>query len=434
MVLRILEVTHSWEALGAGGAERSAGALTNALNRSGMAQATLVSCVRPGTANSGAPFGVDTASGAVLVESSTDWSFFSWEDPRFVENWRSLLLTRKPDVVHLHHYAQAGIELPSVIKSTLPGALVVLTLHEYMGICARSGQMVDSQGRLCRGAAVRKCASCMGWEPSFVAARDHYIRRGFRDVDVFISPSQFLADRYVEWGVDPSKLHVLPNALAPMNAVSDNEASRHGSESLVVTYLGQHTPFKGIDVFLDSVMMLRSSVRKRFTFNLYGGEAERFGEDFARMISSHPAVALGHVKSMGPYANEDVGRILSATDAIVVPSIWWENSPVVIEEALHARVPVLCSDIGGMSEKVVSGRDGWHFARGSANSLAALFTRLAESEDLVAVSRMRKPLNSDLVARLHLEVFHQSMEARGSVASLGAGAPGLEPSNLTGPT
>lgn len=409
--MKILEVTHNWEALGVGGAERSAGALTNALNRTGMAEASLVACVRPGTTNAGAPFGFDADSGTVLVESSTDWAFFSWDDPRYAEHWRDLLQARQPDVVHMHHYAQAGMELPALVKSTLPGALVAVTLHDYMAVCARSGQMVDNEGRLCTSASVRKCASCMGWDVPYVAARNHYVSTGLRDIDLFLSPSRFLASRYVDWGVDPAKMHVVPNALEPHDTTSHDD-SQVPPGVLVVSYLGQHTPFKGIGVFLDSVMLLKRSVRKRFAFNLFGSGSERFGEDFARGILEHPAIESGFVKYMGPYANQDVGKILSATDAIVVPSIWWENSPVVIEEALAARVAVLCSDVGGMREKVMHGRDGWHFARGSATSLAGLLAQIAEDPDLVKLVSMRKTPSAELVARLHLELFHMARGAR----------------------
>jgi glycosyltransferase involved in cell wall biosynthesis len=55
---------------------------------------------------------------------------------------------------------------------------------------------------------------------------------------------------------------------------------------------------------------------------------------------------------------------------VVVPSIWWENSPLVIQEAFLYGRPVICSDVGGMAEKVRHGIDGLHFAVGDPASLA----------------------------------------------------------------
>ena len=57
-------------------------------------------------------------------------------------------------------------------------------------------------------------------------------------------------------------------------------------------------------------------------------------------------------------------------DVVLVPSIWWENSPLVIQEALRNGVPILCSDIGGMAEKVRDGIDGMHFPMGNPVALA----------------------------------------------------------------
>ena len=102
--------------------------------------------------------------------------------------------------------------------------------------------------------------------------------------------------------------------------------------------------------------------------------------------------------------------ILDSVDAIVVPSTWWENSPVVIEEALARRVPVICSDIGGMAEKVRDGIDGWHFQAGSANSLADVIARVPSLLPLPAVS-MRLPLAMAEVTDLHTEIYLAAIAA-----------------------
>jgi glycosyltransferase involved in cell wall biosynthesis len=79
----------------------------------------------------------------------------------------------------------------------------------------------------------------------------------------------------------------------------------------------------------------------------------------------------------GPYVRRELYRLMAAIDWVVVPSIWWGNSPLVIEEAPAHRRPVVCSDIGGMAEKVRPGKDGFHFPVGDALTLARLLVRLA---------------------------------------------------------
>ena len=69
-------------------------------------------------------------------------------------------------------------------------------------------------------------------------------------------------------------------------------------------------------------------------------------------------------------------------DWVIVPSIWWENSPLVIQEAFHFGRPVICSDIGGMAEKVADGVDGLHFRANDATSLAETMRRAMEDAGL----------------------------------------------------
>src|SRR4029079_16401012 len=70
-------------------------------------------------------------------------------------------------------------------------------------------------------------------------------------------------------------------------------------------------------------------------------------------------------------------------DVLIVPSVWFENSPITIHEAFLTRTPVIASDIGGMQEYVRDGRDGLQFAVGDDADLAAKMTRFLDEPDLV---------------------------------------------------
>ena len=85
---------------------------------------------------------------------------------------------------------------------------------------------------------------------------------------------------------------------------------------------------------------------------------------------------------VGRYQPEALPRLMAGVDWVVVPSIWWENSPLVIQEAfLHGR-PVICSDIGGMAEKVTDGINGLHFSARDAVSLASTLRRAVTTPEL----------------------------------------------------
>src|SRR5262249_57931996 len=68
-----------------------------------------------------------------------------------------------------------------------------------------------------------------------------------------------------------------------------------------------------------------------------------------------------NVTLVGRYAHGDLPRLMANIDWVIVPSIWWENSPLVIQEAFAYGKPVICSDIGGMAEKVTDRVNGLHF-------------------------------------------------------------------------
>jgi glycosyltransferase involved in cell wall biosynthesis len=98
---------------------------------------------------------------------------------------------------------------------------------------------------------------------------------------------------------------------------------------------------------------------------------------------------------------------MRGVDAVLVPSIWWENSPVVIQEAFRNNRPVICSDIGGMAEKVRDKVDGYHFPVGSGLELSYLLKRLYEDRSLLrgVQSTMRVPPGEREVLAQHLSLY-----------------------------
>jgi glycosyltransferase involved in cell wall biosynthesis len=89
-----------------------------------------------------------------------------------------------------------------------------------------------------------------------------------------------------------------------------------------------------------------------------------------------------NVTFAGPYDHASLPGLMAAADWVMVPSRWWENSPLVIQEAfLHGR-PVICSDIGGMAEKVTDGVNGLHFRAGNADRLAETIVRAVSTDRL----------------------------------------------------
>ena len=86
----------------------------------------------------------------------------------------------------------------------------------------------------------------------------------------------------------------------------------------------------------------------------------------------------------GRFENDRIAKILSEIDVLVVPSLWYENSPLTIHEAFLARVPVVAAGLGGMAEFVQDGANGLHFEFGSSEDLYRKLTMLERDRSLIA--------------------------------------------------
>ena len=320
-----------------------------------------------------------------------------------------LLTELKPNVVHAHHYAHMGLEFLWIIKKIDPSIKVVLTLHEYMAICKHNGQMVKTtRNELCRSSSPEDCRRCY---PESTAEdfwlRKHRFERYFDCVDHFISPSQFLRDRYIQWGIHPDRITVIENgqdhvtAPSPRSIQNDEERNRFA-------FFGQVNPYKGIDVLLEALHVMRKHERRKISLEVHGAGLESQPEWFRDRIEElrRPLIKQGVVEWVGPYAPDELRSRMANIDWVCVPSVWWENSPMVIQEAFLNQRPLLVSNIGGMAEKVTDGIDGLHVPVANAHAWVDAF-RKARSPDLWSKchGNIKKPLDHIEICNKHLKVI-----------------------------
>lgn len=296
-------------------------------------------------------------------QSIGDWMMLKAAHRRSVtEGFVELLRALRPTVVHAHHYAHLGVEFLRVIKEFDPGIKVYLTLHEYMAICNNQGQMIKTNGRLCSRESLDDCRACF---PQYSVQdfwrRKHFIQSHFEYVDGFVSPSEFLRQRYIAWGIPADKIVVIENGqddaapLPPRPLAEGETRNRFG-------YFGQINPFKGLDVLLKALTDMPKAERKKIVLEVHGANLETQTGEFRDKIKelADPLIKQGVVQWVGPYQPHEIRSRMAGIDWMVIPSVWWENSPMVIQEAFVCGRPVIGSDIGGMAEKIRDGVDGLH--------------------------------------------------------------------------
>jgi glycosyltransferase involved in cell wall biosynthesis len=280
---------------------------------------------------------------------------------------------------HFHHVWRVGLDLIAALMDARPDARFVVTLHEMLAICAHHGQMVRTKGReLCQGYAPALCASCFPDQtPRHFALRRATYLALLQRFEVAIYPSHFIRDRFQAWGLKSPHEMVLENYLGDEHARFPRIAQPDGARGTDFAFFGQPTPFKGLDVLLRG-FALALKQDPRLSLAVFGCERE----DVVRMfptIAEALESAGSSVFFSGRYDQADVLDLMQTCGWVVVPSIWWENSPLVIQEALRAGVPLIVSNVGGMAEKVRPGVDGLQFKRGNPLDLSRVLVAAAAS-------------------------------------------------------
>lgn len=386
---RVLQICHNHPKVRPGGAEVYAHELHRHLRHRDDWEPTFLARSGPPQSPHGAPHegtrispveGTDDEYLLYPEDFDFDWMFGTMRQHKriYTDDLRRFLLTLQPDVVHFQHTLFIGYDAVREVRRTLPDAVIVYTLHEFLPICHNKGQMVRTMDRsLCAEASPRRCGECFpNMAPDEFLLRERFVKASLDLVDLFVAPSGTLLERFVEWGIPRERMLLEDYGRVPAPTVGD--APRQAPHDSLGIF-GQLNPFKGIDVLLRAMRRLGEGGPH---LRVHGANLDLQEHSFRDEISSLLADLDDRVSDLGPYPPERAGEMMAAVDWVVVPSVWWENSPLVIQEAFAQRRPVICSDVGGMAEKVTDGLNGLHFRVGDADSLAAAIRRAVATEGL----------------------------------------------------
>jgi glycosyltransferase involved in cell wall biosynthesis len=389
---KVLYVLHNHPAIFPGGAEMYALELFEALRGSDEIEPLLVARADLRHAKE---HGLYTGSTFKTVEGDPQQYFMFTEfedfDPvlgtssaksLFTQDFAEFLRTHQPQVVHFQHTHLIGYDIVTATRRALSQAPIVYTLHEYLPICMREGQMIRTERKgneLCTHASPRRCNECYPWisAPHFFL-REQFIKSHFANVDLFLSPSQFLRQRYIEWGIPPERIRLEELGRRRVPQAPQTETERQRTR---LGFFGQLTPFKGAETLLEAMKLLAPR-RPDVHLYLHGAYVEYFAETYGQKFLELVEETQSNVTYAGAYEHHDLPRLMRDIDWVVVPSRWWENSPLVVQEAFMHHRPVICSGLGGLAEKVQDEINGLHFLVGRPDSLATVIERAATEAGL----------------------------------------------------
>ncbi len=314
-----------------------------------------------------------------------------------------------PDVVHIGHLSHLTTGIPEISRNH--GSKVAFTFHDFWLACPRgqftqTGLGEEEIWRSCSGQNDEKCARyCysnrwtgtsmnnekdMAFWSSWVDTRMKEIGRQIGTIDLFLSPANSLRKRMIEeLDLPPEKVIYEPYGF-DLTRLSGRV--RQPEDDFVFGYIGRIVPAKGIDHLIRAFGMVEGESRLR----IWGRPTFPDGQALTRIAESLPDTKQERIEWMPEYRNEDiVTEVFNHVDVIMVPSIWDENSPLVIQEAQQARVPVITSSHGGMGELVRHGVNGLTYRHRDVDELADRMNYAVKEQGKMVKLGKRGFLSSD---------------------------------------
>jgi len=267
-------------------------------------------------------------------------------DRDVVQNFQAVLDDYKPDVVHLHNIHSYLSPVVGLLAHKR-GIRVVWTLHDYKLLCPRYDCLLD--GKPCeqcitgntQGVIAHRCMKG-SLAASFVARFESikWNRNVLKqNTDLFICPSQFMAQMMEKGGFDPNKMVVLNNFLDPVKYERYQSGGGNTTREDYYCFVGRLSPEKGIEDLLE--------VASRLPYRLKvagGGPLES-----AMRIKY---ADCSNIEFLGMIDAVQVANLLAGARLSVTPSQWYENNPLSVVESLCAGTPVAGSQIGGIPELI----------------------------------------------------------------------------------
>lgn len=323
---------------------------------------------------------------------------WEYDNPWIGAHLSQYLAEENPDIFHLMSgYLMTAATIKAAKSLGIP---VALTLTDFWFICSRH-TLQRTSGQLCVENTSLDCVRCWLEEkrrfrlpaqkmPAFtdtmwrkmqalpavservaeVDDRVATLRAALSEVDVAICPSNFLKQIYVNKGFEARRMYFLRQGLAQMSSALPQKPP---STRLRIGYIGQIAPHKGVHVLVDAFLKLgRASSQAQL--KLYG-DMTRFPE-YYRDLQSKAAKSWKdgqtneQIRFLGTFEHHQLSQIYEGIDVLVVPSLWYENSPNVILEAFAHQTPVIASNLGGMAELVADMKTGILFAPNNPDDLA----------------------------------------------------------------
>ncbi len=290
-----------------------------------------------------------------------------WKDKKLTKNITDKLKDFKPAVIH-HHFGA----MPTLINSIIAGNELripqIVTFHQFWPLCYR-GTYWDFDGNVCRDRNI--CGRCILTIPVIDKLMDMRWKKTvdwiFSSISHFITYSKFMKEKLEKVGVEKENVSVIPYGVDFENIPSGNSKREY------VIFSGRLSREKGVDLFIKAVSKIKRKECK--TVIIGDGPQRKEYENLAKNPRLNVRFA-GWVHDRNEYY-----QYLKKAYCVLVPSLWIENSPLVIGEAFACKTPVIGTNSGGILELINESCAGFVVER-DADEIAEKIKILIEDEKL----------------------------------------------------
>jgi glycosyltransferase involved in cell wall biosynthesis len=417
--MRILHLVHQYMPEKVGGTEL----YTQTIAQFQVAQGDEAAIFTPAVANGRFPqpeleSGVRVYRVPVGARSATQVFGSSFGQKALARGLTAVLRQEQPDLVHIQHLM--GLPASLVSQLNQAGIPYLVTLHDYWYICANGQLITNDRNEICEGPKwwinCGRCALARAGQPRLMplapavapvmAARHRLLQNVLRGARAIIAPTQFVDETYRQMGLAAEKVTIVPHGIEYPAIMPPRQREADGR--LRILFVGSLAWQKGVHVLITAVNQLPPDAVE---LHIYG-DLDTFPDYTAhlRQISQHPGIQFH-----GRIARADLWAELVNADVGVLPTLWYEVSPLTIQEMFAAGLPIAASRIGAMPEKIADGVAGLLFPPGDAAALRDVLARLLADGGLRA--RLRAGIGPVRTVAEHMgevtAIYQQALTPRG---------------------
>jgi len=285
------------------------------------------------------------------------------------KKFKKLVEDFKPEIIHIHNiYHHLSPSILSVAKKKkIP---VVMHLHDYKLICPNHTLFVN--GEVCEKCQGHKYINCLknkclkdSFWGSFLATIEMWLHHKVlkiyeKNVNLFIAPSQFMKDISVRFGQREDRIQVIRNPYSS-DLINKEIETKVGDYLL---FFGRLSEEKGLDTLINALIATKEKL-------IMLGQGPEY-QSLQKRVDEHGA----NVEFLGLKKGDELIKLISSAKAVIIPSIWYENMPLSLLEAMSLGKVVIVSNIGGLPELIKDKENGFLVKANDFRDLARVINNL----------------------------------------------------------